>query len=309
VHARRGGTLGNGNNLEPPMTRLDSHVQRTLLLHFWKYLRHLLARLSYGQWAVREWRDAVAPLYEDSNGKKYGLGGDFLVYVDETGHEEFADARHPVFGFGACAATAETVEQLLLQPWAEFKRENFGSSSYSLHSCKIKRTDITPARADAARAFFRNSLFCRAAAMVRANTKIDPKLEPNAAYSIAGAALVRRIIEIFKWHSSGRIVLIFERSQRLDPLADSAFPRPTVSEDGKDIPVELCRMPKGDLGLEVADFVAHTAGRKARIKAGGTPAHSEFVDFAAVFRSVPEKFVSYLEIDSATLSPKPSPQT
>lgn len=31
---------------------------------------------------------------------------DLVFFVDETGHEEFADAAHPVFGYGGCAVMA-----------------------------------------------------------------------------------------------------------------------------------------------------------------------------------------------------------
>jgi hypothetical protein len=44
-----------------------------------------------------------------------------MFFVDETGHEEFADPNHPVFGLGGCAILAAAIENNLRTPWGEMK--------------------------------------------------------------------------------------------------------------------------------------------------------------------------------------------
>jgi hypothetical protein len=41
-----------------------------------------------------------------------------IAYVDETGHEEFADADRPIFGYAGCMVMAANAQTVLVEPWA-----------------------------------------------------------------------------------------------------------------------------------------------------------------------------------------------
>lgn len=235
------------------------------------------------------------PMYRAADGSAIGVPGDFLVYVDETGNENLRDKHQPVFGFGLCAAPYETAQSQLIQPWADFKAKHFGG--LPIHATKLERADVTDSRSLAAREFFRSNLFFRGAAMVRSNTSFDGRLGSEPGYEIAARMLALRVTSMFRWSASTRIVLIFESCERTNWMADVVFPEMRVFENGVEVPIELCRMGKGDLGLEVADFVAHAVGRRVRAKAGGKPSQFELVDFESVFASVPPKYASYIDAD------------
>jgi hypothetical protein len=40
-----------------------------------------------------------------------------MFFVDDTGQEEFADSKFPVFGMGGCAIPAAAIDQNLRQPY------------------------------------------------------------------------------------------------------------------------------------------------------------------------------------------------
>ena len=44
-----------------------------------------------------------------------------MFFVDETGHEEFADPKFPIFGMGGCGILAAAIEQNLRAPWQKMK--------------------------------------------------------------------------------------------------------------------------------------------------------------------------------------------
>jgi hypothetical protein len=52
--------------------------------------------------------------------------GSLMAFVDDTGHEEFADPNCPVFGFGGCAVPAFVARDVLERPWREMKERHFG---------------------------------------------------------------------------------------------------------------------------------------------------------------------------------------
>jgi hypothetical protein len=42
-----------------------------------------------------------------------------LFFVDETGHETFADAQYPAFGLGGCAIISSNAAGTVGQPWRD----------------------------------------------------------------------------------------------------------------------------------------------------------------------------------------------
>jgi hypothetical protein len=59
-----------------------------------------------------------------------------LFFIDETGHETFADENYPVLGLGGCAITSSSADAVIAQPWRAMKAQHFGGeiSRYMLTS-------------------------------------------------------------------------------------------------------------------------------------------------------------------------------
>jgi hypothetical protein len=90
--------------------------------------------------------------------------GCLMVFVDETGHEEFADPNYPVFGFGGCAVPAFCCADVLERPWREMKERHFGGADVALHASDLRQP--TPEQLEALGAFFRAKRFGRFAVIM-----------------------------------------------------------------------------------------------------------------------------------------------
>ncbi len=60
-----------------------------------------------------------------------------VFFVDETGHETFADPNFPVYGFGGCAALATKMDIEIRNPWRTMKDRHFGGAESPLHAGDI----------------------------------------------------------------------------------------------------------------------------------------------------------------------------
>jgi hypothetical protein len=45
-----------------------------------------------------------------------------LFFIDETGHETFADKNYPVFGLGGCAINSSSAAAVIAEPWRAMTR-------------------------------------------------------------------------------------------------------------------------------------------------------------------------------------------
>ena len=46
-----------------------------------------------------------------------------LVFVDETGNEDYSDPKNPTFGRGGCAVLGKEYRNKIKKPWRKLKRE------------------------------------------------------------------------------------------------------------------------------------------------------------------------------------------
>src|ERR1700694_3004897 len=76
-----------------------------------------------------------------------------MFFVDETGHETFADPQYPVFGLGGCALLAAAIDPVLRTPGRNMKALHFGGADIPLHASDLR--DPTPQQLEALGAFFR----------------------------------------------------------------------------------------------------------------------------------------------------------
>lgn len=213
------------------------------------------------------------------------------VFVDDTGHEELVKG-HPVYGLGGCAVMAPDLERIIEAPWKTIRHRVTGSPDTPLHASKFGQTasqDDIHAVAD----FFHRQPFFRFGAIISTKTKLADEMD--SVQTIA-QVLQQRIIDIARYTPFQELHVIFESSERADPLIKKAFQEFNLEENSKPIPVECHFMRKsaGNPSLEVADFVMHAVGRQARqqLKEPG-----KFVpDFKAVFHSVDKRFTSFMYV-------------
>jgi hypothetical protein len=230
--------------------------------------------------------------------------GSLVVFVDDTGHEALVPG-HPVYGLGGCAVMAEDIDRLVSQPWREVRRRVTGSTDAPLHANKFSQS-ATRADIEAVAEFFHTQPVARLGAIISVNTKLIDELGPVATIA---KTLQKRVVDIARWTRFKELHVVFESSERADPLIEKAFQDFKIDEEGKPIPVECYFMPKsaGNPALEVADFIMHAVGRQARqnIKQRGV-----FVpDFKAVFHSVGRKLVSFIEVNTVTKNEPPQADT
>jgi hypothetical protein len=223
--------------------------------------------------------------------------GCLAVFVDDTGHEALVKDQ-PVYGLGGCAVMARDLDAVIRSPWREVRRRVTGSAETPLHANEFARF-ATSENIRAVADFFGRQQFARLGAIVSFTTAFPDELGPLPAIA---KVLQKRIVDIARWSPFDSIAVIFESSQRADPLVTRAFQGFALEEDGKPIPLNCYFMPKnaGEPALEVADFIVHSVGRQARqnlVKRGS------FVrDFKAVFHSVDPRLVSFMEVASITVS-------
>jgi hypothetical protein len=218
-----------------------------------------------------------------------------LVFIDETGHEEFADPKYPLFGYGDCACLASSYEEAIRIPWRGLKQRHFGGSDVGLHASELRNP--SKEQIDALARFFLSQPFYRFYAIAKRTTTIDGVLDP---YRLVAGALLKRVTTIASRCVLDSLAMIFEQTDRLDFLAARFFSSYDFSyEDGGSIPVEWRRMSKSlhEPGLEVADFVLHVAGSQTRDRLNGGAFWRK--DFDSVFHNIDQNLVSGIEIDEA----------
>lgn len=188
-----------------------------------------------------------------------------LVGLDETGHELFADTRHPVFGIGGCAVRVKQYGPKLLEPWRELRPRVFPDWVGALHAADVGQ--LPPERAEALGQFFTAAPFGRFAVVVSDRAQLEPDIPP---YKVVARWVIDRIVRLLGRSGCDGIAMIMEESQRSDPMAAAFFEGyhievPRGSQRVR-LPFLKFRMPKSAAEplLEVADFVVHVAGCQVR---------------------------------------------
>jgi hypothetical protein len=99
-----------------------------------------------------------------------------MYFVDETGHEDFANPEFPVFGMGGCAILAAAIEQNLRAPWRSMKDCHFGGADIPLHASDLR----SPSREQLAalKEFFETQTFGRFAVTLTRKTQLRSSTKP-----------------------------------------------------------------------------------------------------------------------------------
>lgn len=221
-----------------------------------------------------------------------------VVGIDDTGHDNFADKKHPVFGLGGCAVLAKDYFRYIDDPWRELKRIHFGGENEMLHASDLKSPTLEQLRA--LEMFFCKLPFFRFAAMA-AETLNNETIETNI--HIVSITVLNQIAEFSKLVQPTEIIFIIENSERIEKdllkhFSAYRFGNNTIEIQPK---VLLASKQVGASCVEVADFVMHPAGAQVRNRLRGFKKLDNIIrkDFSAVFHKVDSRLVRYQEILSA----------
>lgn len=221
-----------------------------------------------------------------------------VVFVDETGHERFADPEYPVFGLGGCATFVAKYGEVVRDPWEEMRAQHFEGES--LHASEMH--DASQEQLEAIGTFFREQEFIRIAVTLAAETEIPDGVE---SYQLTAPALLNRLSDFGFSPVPSSVVLILEESQRTRGIAERHFSgyhlEAPYGEARRQIDLERYFMPKSaeEAGLEVADFIMHAAGTQRRVGVVGDDTRVR-KDYDVVFRAVDDRLVSIFNITRAS---------
>jgi uncharacterized protein DUF3800 len=222
-----------------------------------------------------------------------------MFFTDETGHETFADPQYPVFGLGGCATIRSDTEENIVRPWRALKAEYFGGEDVPLHANDLKHP--THEQLAALSKFFRDQVFARFAVTMSKSVTLPPGMTP---FDLAALSLAKRWQDLLGRLSPApnEVALLHEASERCDQLVERAFGGTVVEIDGKQVPVYKGWIAKSDgvVELEVADFIMHAAGRRAR-QLHNDPKSRAGKDFDVVFKSNP-RLCSYIHITESEIT-------
>jgi hypothetical protein len=211
-----------------------------------------------------------------------------LVFMDETGHETFA-GDHPYFAVGGCAFVGAHHAAVSAQ-WREVRRAIVGDPDAPLHAADLKYTEENFAVLSQ---FFKSPAFARFGVATTDKTNFTVGIHTMAAVM---GTLKQHIARIVERLPCSTLALIFESSQRGNPLVQQYFGELGLLDNGRPVPTEHCFMPKsaGEPGLEIADFVASAAGSQARFYHRGKIGFAK--DYQDVFHQFPPPMSQFLHI-------------
>ncbi|MCJ7790771.1 MAG: DUF3800 domain-containing protein [Candidatus Atribacteria bacterium] len=232
------------------------------------------------------------------NGKSQIEGNSLIVFVDETGNEYLKDKEYPIFGLGGCAVICKEYNNLIRKPWYNMKDTFFDGKENKLHAKDLFQPTMT--QINAISDFFKKNKFARIAAVM--SYKTINKTEYDI-YNIVTSTLYKRILDVAKWTCFNSIILIVEDSERCNSLAKKFFPSYKFEEyDYKlnkktNLPSKYLFLSKDKFepGMEVADFIIHTAGAQLRDRINKKNLNRK--DFEVVFQSIDKKLSSCIFID------------
>ena len=211
-----------------------------------------------------------------------------LVFVDETGQEDFADPSAPFFGLAGCVCAAGDYGKAVDAPWQAVE-QLFPAEMLPLHAVDLRPKEMKPEQLTAIDQFFATGIFGRFATVAKADIENETTV---SLLQLLVQQTFQRILDLIK--KSGRdfsqVVIVIEHSERLDTQYANYFHSNHLHrKDGTPVPAFVCTQAKSSgedfmRGLCVADFLAHTAGSMSRTTQGGRRRASRR-DFDSAFQN------------------------
>lgn len=222
-----------------------------------------------------------------------------IVFADDSGDDTFTDPGQPVFGFGGCAVLGMDLERHLRLPWREQVRQALrGNPEAQLHARVDSRRMST--RKEAALAnFFNVHPILRFAALANTQTEVRlPSEYTDPLIASIWPMFLEQMLHCARWTSFTDIAFVLESSDRLEGRIEKATRGLRLEENGKSLPINWYWLPKSSAepGLEVADFLAHTAS--GFIRDGSDPKSKFFARSRAMFRPADHRLAAFLHIAS-----------
>jgi hypothetical protein len=223
-----------------------------------------------------------------------------VVTIDESGDDALADPQFPIFGLGACAVLLRDYQTQIGAPWLEMKDAVFGGRQLPLHAADLRHP--TAHQINGLNQFFGSRAFARLGTFL---TKTALLGAPLTRYQTVSHVLGKQISRVAAVLPCDSVALIVESSEKYDEQFYEVFGALQLRVESEnhieDIPIELYRARKSPLipSLEVADFVAHTAGTATRAALRGQiPADRP--DMAHVFGLLKPPMSQYMRIEQST---------
>jgi len=219
-----------------------------------------------------------------------------ILFVDETGTPNLKDPKAPYFGLGGLIVLGKDYYNDVEIPWHRLKNNYFDGTTKPLHA-----SDINPSKLqiESLNNFFQTQNFGRFGITITHKSIIE--IERPIEELITGIfwETLKNVINEFKWND---LLVIFEENQGLfGAIQQQIMSKKLLNNNQEKITVNYYTMLKDPTlaGLEVADFVIHTAGRQCRIMKDN---HYEkdfnkielLPDFKEVFSS--NKRIGYLSV-------------
>ena len=231
------------------------------------------------------------------------LPGTLLVFVDETGHEDYADPNYPVFGRGGCMVMGSEYNNRIVRPWKKMLQEiDWGDTPFHTSEFvqRLRSLDKATCKAqiESINQLARHGFYRFA---VTTNSKIEFPSEVDGHAVVSGGLgnFVRRVVASCNPSS---VAVVFEDSERTNRLVERDFVLDNLGMYdlfGHEVSVDgyFCRKQQRMPGLELADLVAHTAGENQRHALRGKGGVS--LSFKELFRQAAAiGKAHYLRVDS-----------
>ena len=198
------------------------------------------------------------------------LPGTLMVFIDETGHEAYADLNYPVFGRGGCMVMGSEYNKRIVRPWKKLLQEiDWGGTPFHTSEFIQRLRSLDKATCDAQIESI-NQLarhgFYRFGVTTNSKIEFPSEIDGHAVVSGGLGNLLRRVAAACNPSS---VAVVFEVSERTNRFVERDFVLDNLGMYdlfGREVSVDgyFCRKQLRIPGLELADLVAHTAGDNQR---------------------------------------------